>query len=528
MYELISLLTRGQPDSGRRGPSAIGMTNVARVGNEAPGGPSGLVSDLRNVRQAGASSALSLNDVGASRWNGVESTPGWVRTFGPAFSPIASPGGLQPVTAELICMLMVMGAEQVRLSGGLEAIAANHRVSFEALRAHVDENADPTERGTRLLAAFTDSVESQSSEGALSDSLTTSPSEIIGAADVTTGRTHANLPHQERADVRVSNASCNASHFTAPETSGRDDAVVRTGPAGALAAPLRGRGVVAFLQAALEAPAGTLDVEQQAALAARFHVSYKTVKRYLRVDGTLSVTGQIKLGPGSVATAGRMSADILRTLLALGPRRISEAGGRKAIARIFNISPLTLNHWLEANGQLTPRAYARLIASAKPRRAIDADLLHQIHAHIRQSGGARVDLRTLADAYGVPFTSLRQYVNDDGNLSSRAKCMLREKAFPPRNLVTEDILGEIQALGRTGIRSAGGLTGLAERYDVAYGSLKSFIRADGTLTPSGEYRLGVVSAHDAPHASPAAERAAKQRWRHRLRTWLSRDIEQPR
>ncbi|WP_150624678.1 hypothetical protein [Pandoraea captiosa] len=516
------------------------MSRVSQLGNEAPGGPSAFVGELRDVRQAGASSALSLHDVAVSRWRGVETRPHWGRTLGAASSPVslvspvsrvtpvAAPAGLQPITPELICMLMVMGREQLRRSGGLATIAENHRVSFEALRAHVDENADLTDQGTRLLAAFIESVESTSSNGTLRDSLTTSPVEIMHTPDVTAGRTPSNAPHQERADVRALSVSCNAPRFTSAETSGRGDASMPTGSAETLAAPLHDRGVVAFLQAAAAAPAGTLNVEQQEALAARCHVSYKTVKRYLRVDGTLSVTGEIKLKLGSIATTGRMSADILRALLALGPQRIGQAGGRKAMARIFNISPLSLKHWLEASGHLTPRAYARLLASARPRRVVDADLLRQVNTHIRQSGGAKVDLRMLADAYGVPFTSLRQYFNDDGNLSSRAKCMLREKAFPPKKLVTQDILCEIQALGRTGIRSAGGLTGLAERYDVAYGSLKSFIRADGTLTPLGEYRLGVVPAQYAPYVSPTAARAAKLRWRHHLRTWLSRDIEQPR
>ncbi|VVE54425.1 hypothetical protein PHO31112_04925 [Pandoraea horticolens] len=100
---------------------------------------------------------------------------------------------------------------------------------------------------------------------------------------------------------------------------------------------------------------------------------------------------------------------------------------------------------------------------------------------IDEAGG----LDGVARQYGVASGTLKHYLRVDGTLTKPAE----DRLNPPGTDITLEMLRAWQHLGKQGIGKAGGLDGVARRYGVVSGTLKNYLRADGTLTKRAEDRL---------------------------------------
>ncbi|VVE51537.1 hypothetical protein PHO31112_04724 [Pandoraea horticolens] len=69
-----------------------------------------------------------------------------------------------------------------------------------------------------------------------------------------------------------------------------------------------------------------------------------------------------------------------------------------------------------------------------------------------------------------------------------------DRLNPPGTDITLEMLQEWQHLSKQGLDEAGGLDGVARQYGVASGALKNYLRADGTLTKPAEDRLNPPGA----------------------------------
>ncbi|VVE59050.1 hypothetical protein PHO31112_05414 [Pandoraea horticolens] len=100
---------------------------------------------------------------------------------------------------------------------------------------------------------------------------------------------------------------------------------------------------------------------------------------------------------------------------------------------------------------------------------------------IAKAGG----LDGVAMQYGVASGALKIYLRVDGTLTKPAE----DRLNPPGAEITPKMLREWQRFGKQGIAKAGGLDGVAGQYGIASGTLKNYLRADGTLTKRAEDRL---------------------------------------
>jgi hypothetical protein len=103
-------------------------------------------------------------------------------------------------------------------------------------------------------------------------------------------------------------------------------------------------------------------------------------------------------------------------------------------------------------------------------------------AGIEAAGG----LDALARRENVPITTLRNYLRADGSLTQSSEDRLNPDK---REKITDAMLQSWKNLGQAGLDAVGGLDGLARRDNVAAGTLKSYLHANGTLTQRGEDRL---------------------------------------
>jgi hypothetical protein len=103
-------------------------------------------------------------------------------------------------------------------------------------------------------------------------------------------------------------------------------------------------------------------------------------------------------------------------------------------------------------------------------------------AGIKAAGG----IGGLAGQNNVSAAALKNYLRADGTLTGQGKDRLDRSG---KVELTDDMLRQWAALGKAGIKAAGGLEGLASQNNVSGGALKNCLRADGTLTPYGESRL---------------------------------------
>ncbi|AJC21859.1 hypothetical protein [Pandoraea pulmonicola] len=228
-------------------------------------------------------------------------------------------------------------------------------------------------------------------------------------------------------------------------------------------------------QAGIEA-AGGLD-----GLARQNKVPAGTLRNYLHLDGSLTQHGEDRLNPGGKA---QITNAMLRQWATLGQAGIEAADGLDGLARRNNVPAASLRNYLRADGSLTQRGEDRLNLGTKAR--ITNAMLRRWatlgQAGIKAAGG----LEGVASRGNVTLTTLRTYLRPDGSLTQ-----LGENRLAPcrKAKITDAMLRRWATLGQAGIEAAGGLAGLARQDNVTVGTLRLYLRADGTLNQLGEDRL---------------------------------------
>ncbi|AJC21505.1 hypothetical protein RO07_15245 [Pandoraea pulmonicola] len=216
-------------------------------------------------------------------------------------------------------------------------------------------------------------------------------------------------------------------------------------------------------------------------LARRNNVSFGALRVYLRPDGTLTPRGEDRLNPGRKA---RITNDMLRQWAALGKAEIRAAGGLEGLARQHNVSVVALTAYLRADGSLTQRGEDRLDPNEKVE--ITNDMLRQWAALGPAGLEAAGGIDGLARRNHVSVAALRLYLRADGTLRQHGK----DRLDPDEKVeITNDMLRQWAALGPAGLEAAGGINELASRNNVSVAALRTYLRADGTLTQRGEDRL---------------------------------------
>ncbi|WP_150621432.1 hypothetical protein [Pandoraea horticolens] len=173
---------------------------------------------------------------------------------------------------------------------------------------------------------------------------------------------------------------------------------------------------------------------------------------------------------------------MLREWQHLGKRGIDEAGGLDGLATQYGVASGTLKIYLRADGTLTKRAGDRL---NPPGTDITLEMLREWQ-HLGKQGVDRAGgLDGVARQYGVASAALTIYLRASGTLTKRAE----DRLNPPGTDITLEMLREWQRLGKQGVDRAGGLDGVATQYGVGSGTLKIYLRADGTLKKRAEDRL---------------------------------------
>ncbi|WP_150623018.1 hypothetical protein [Pandoraea horticolens] len=216
-------------------------------------------------------------------------------------------------------------------------------------------------------------------------------------------------------------------------------------------------------------------------LARRDNVSVGALRTYLRADGTLTQRGEDQLYPDRRVV---ITDAMLRQWATLGRAGIEAAGGLNGLARRDNVSVGALRNYLRADGTLTQRGEDQLYPDR--RVGITDAMVRQWatlgRAGIETAGG----LNGLAGQYGVSVATLRTYLRADGTLTQRGEDRLDPGG--PVGII-DAMVRQWATLGRAGIEAAGGLNGLARQYNVSVTTLRTYLRADGTLTQRGENRL---------------------------------------
>ncbi|VVE58524.1 hypothetical protein PHO31112_05336 [Pandoraea horticolens] len=218
-------------------------------------------------------------------------------------------------------------------------------------------------------------------------------------------------------------------------------------------------------------------------LARQYGVASGALRIYLRADGTLTKRAEDRLNPPGTD----ITLEMLREWQNLGEQRIDEAGGLDGLARQYGVASGALKHYLRADGTLTKRAEDRL---NPPGTDITLEMLREWQ-HLGKQGIDEVGgLDGVARQYGVVSKTLKHYLRADGTLTKPAE----DRLNPPGTDITLEMLREWQRLGKQGMDEAGGLDGLARQYGVVFGTLKNYLRADGTLTKRAEDRINPPGA----------------------------------
>ncbi len=132
-----------------------------------------------------------------------------------------------------------------------------------------------------------------------------------------------------------------------------------------------------------------------------------------------------------------------------------------------------------------------------PVEAFDLDstyaFVHGIADELRLSDTHDIDAIVLqtANDIGLPdaneacdIDALADQTADEMGLAPHAE--IGEAARPPTTRVTASLVQEIHALGRQGIKDAGGLYALARKYGINYNTLSNHISGNGNLTMQGK------------------------------------------
>ncbi|WP_150810158.1 hypothetical protein [Pandoraea sputorum] len=187
----------------------------------------------------------------------------------------------------------------------------------------------------------------------------------------------------------------------------------------------------------------------------------------------------------------KVTGELLRHIEALGASGVAAEGGIGRIADEHGIARSTLKGYVSESGKLYSEARDRAAETGTFRTGkVTVSLLRTLEMMGAESIQSKGGLRAIARNEGIPFRTLVRYVDRYGKPSLIGRARLRDYGDPTRLAtivpVTPELLRSIQGLGESGIRAAGGLSGLAERHNVFLNSLRSYINSKGVLGRLGK------------------------------------------
>jgi hypothetical protein len=230
-----------------------------------------------------------------------------------------------------------------------------------------------------------------------------------------------------------------------------------------------------------------------AALATRHDVSVSRLGQLIHKDGSLTAQGRGKINREVLALPTQpVTGRLLQELSALGREGIRRAGGVAALASQRDVAVNSLLQLIREDGSLTAQGRAKINREvlALPTQPITGRWLQELSAlgpeGIKRAGG----LATLASQHDVSVNTLGQLIHKDGTLTARGQAKInREVLALPTQPITAQLLQGLSALGREGIRLAGGMAAWASQHDVSVNSLGDLIREDGSLTARGQAKI---------------------------------------
>ncbi|VVE58504.1 hypothetical protein PHO31112_05332 [Pandoraea horticolens] len=159
-------------------------------------------------------------------------------------------------------------------------------------------------------------------------------------------------------------------------------------------------------------------------VARKYGVVSKTLKNYLRADGTLTKPAEDRLTPSGT----EVTLEMLREWQRLGKQGMDEAGGLDGVARQYGVASSALKNYLRADGTLKKRAEDRL---NPPGGEVTLEMLREWQRLGEQGIGKAGGLDGVARQYGVASGALRNYLRVDGTLTKRAEDRLRKDGAGP-------------------------------------------------------------------------------------------------
>ncbi|UVA81393.1 hypothetical protein [Pandoraea commovens] len=223
-------------------------------------------------------------------------------------------------------------------------------------------------------------------------------------------------------------------------------------------------------------------------------IPYRTLKGYVDRHGKPTALGRARLlddgDPTRRAKKVPVTPELLHIILRLGANGIRAAGGLRVLADRHNVFLSSLRSHVNGKGVLGHLGIRMMKVGWRPRLSkISNELLRDIEAlgprGIKAAGG----LAVVAKANHVAFDTLRGYIDCRGQLTPLGRARLYGIDPSHTNKVTPTLLREIQALGKQGIASEGGLDALASKRGVAPHILRHYVTFGGKLKHPGRVMM---------------------------------------
>ncbi|WP_157122671.1 hypothetical protein [Pandoraea oxalativorans] len=223
-------------------------------------------------------------------------------------------------------------------------------------------------------------------------------------------------------------------------------------------------------------------------------IPFRTLKGYVDRYGKPSVLGRARLldhgDPARLAAKVPVTPELLRSIEGLGESGIRAAGGLGALADRHNVFLSSLRSHINGKGVLGHLGKRLMKGERRARISkISNELLRDLEALGPQGIKAAGGLVAVATANHVAFDTLRSYIDCRGQLTPVGRVRLYGVDPSHTTRVTPTLLREIQALGKHGIASEGGLDAVASKRRVAPHILRHYVTSSGTLKQPGRVTM---------------------------------------
>ncbi|WGO82998.1 hypothetical protein [Arsenophonus apicola] len=361
------------------------------------------------------------------------------------------------LTPELLKTIVSLGEEGIAKAGGLKGLSEQYSVSLETLKSYLNKNGSLTVRGKSFLGDKPNKI--------TPEILT----EIMSLGEDGIAKAGGLKGVSEQYNVRLSTLK---SYLNKKGTLTVIGEAILGGKPNKVS-PVMLTEIMSSGEDRIAKAGGLKRVSEQ------YNMRLGTLKNDLNKKGTQKVSGEAILG----GKPNKVTPEMLTEIMSLGAERIAKAGGLKGLSKQYKVHLANLNHYIDKNGRLSVMGKAFLGVECNK---ITPEMLTEIISlgakEIKKAGGRK----GLSEAYKVNLSSLKSYLKKDGTLTVNGKSFLGIKP----NKLTPEILTKIMLLGAEGIKKAGGLQGLSEKYNVHLSTLNSYLDKNGTLKFRGKRFLG--------------------------------------